>query len=440
MSECEHIVKFSEEKVSSALKMIKFVVAHSSQKEKWLKLADCSTCHEINQGACFVCLDCKSINCWNNKCMATHANELDHAIGINSNSGLIFCFKCMDYINYESNDDNRNISFPTVTNRDGLHGFVNMGSTCFMSSILQVLIHNPFIVQNSMSQSHYSSCKIRNPNNCISCALDEIIAESYGNFVKYNNGKPINQYHDGFISMLNCSWKINDNFAGYSQQDAHEFLQFILNRLHRDYKLTSTYTNNTDSCSCLIHSIFQGKLKSSIVCPECHDNSKTVTDPYIDLSLDIKDKATLYQCLDSFHKKETLHDYNYHCPNCDTMQDPIKQLTIDKLPPVLVLQLKRFEHLNNGQNVKLNAFIEFPTYLNMKKYCHTEENNSSIIYELNGVISHIGTVNEGHYIATLKLDSNNWFKFNDSMVTSISEEEVLKDQAYLLFYSIKQVN
>ena len=84
----------------------------------------------------------------------------------------------------------------------------------------------------------------------------------------------------------------------------------------------------------------------------------------------------------------------------------------------------------------------------MKNYCSTKEKDKhsengkvpDIIYELIGIVSHKGTVNEGHYIAFCKISGGQWFKFNDSMVSSISQAEVLKEQAYLLFYTIRQVN
>lgn len=458
MGVCKHIEQvFQNEKtkdgVLKAYNNAKKVISHASYKDRLLYTMKCSKCHEINAGSNFMCLQCEFSGCWNHSHFTAHSNEVGHIFGVSASNGLLFCFKCIDYIgdielllNSNLTDDwdkiDKETHVPDEMRRDGLYGIVNMGATCFMSSILQSLMHNPYIVNYSMSQDHYQHCELKDPTSCMSCALDSIISESYGSISDKND-------HNGFLSFLNCAWKINQNFAGYSQQDAHEFLQFILNRLHYDYKLISSRLNapNSDShgnCHCISHSIFKGTLKSSIVCPECNDDSKTILDPYMDLSLDIKGKQTLYECLDSFHRKEQLHDFNYHCPQCKTSQDPIKQLTISKLAPVMVFQLKRFEHLMNGNNVKINDFVSFPTYLNMKSYYVDDKQNMSdspdIIYELIGIISHKGTVNEGHYIATLKLPSGDWFRFNDSMVSFITEEEALREQAYLLFFTVKQVN
>ncbi|KAG0671007.1 hypothetical protein C6P45_001514 [Maudiozyma exigua] len=474
MTHCNHIDQIIgqpkiRDNVMKTFNITKYILSHSSQNDKLLYTMRCSTCHEINAGSSFICLQCEYIGCWNHSHFKDHSLQKNHIFGINSSNQLLYCFKCQDYIgdieminssflNKSWDDIVKNTDIPSMSKRDGLYGFVNMGSICFISSIIQCLIHNPYIINYSMSQHHYNKCQIKDPTGCISCSLDMIIAESYGNIYpnKNHNDKSIDP-HEGFISFLNCAWKINQNFAGYSQQDAHEFLQFLLNQLHNDYKrvenresisgMTNGDTGNSSGnfyCKCFIHSIFQGSLKSSIVCSNCNDDSKTIIDPFMDLSLDIKDRETLYNCLDSFHKMEKLHDYHYRCPQCNTTDDPTKQLTIDKMGSLLTLQLKRFEHLPNGTNVKLTNFIEYPLYLDITKYCddgknETGSNPTNIIYELIGVVTHKGTVNEGHYIATLKVNDDKWFRFNDSMVTEISQDLALRDEAYLLFYMIKEV-
>lgn len=493
MTHCSHLDLLfnSNNELLKKYHLIKTLIIFNDEltwKDKALYLMKCHTCHEFNAGTNFVCLGCNFCGCWNNKHFQTHAIENNHSFSVNSNNGLLFCFSCMDYIVndqvmlYDDNLPLDQVSMilnkshpPDQIRRDGLYGLVNMGSTCFMSSVLQILIHNKYLIQEFFSQDHVIHCTVKDGRYCMSCAFDIIISEWFGSVSENKN----NNSHDGFLTLLTCVWSINKNYAGYSQQDAHEFLQFILNQLHVDYlktfpdrdqlqKDTNSSPNITDnssrnknnegfnSCSCVVHTTFNGTLKSSIVCSECDDNSKTVIEPYLDLSLDISGKKTLYECLESFHKREQLHDYEFHCPKCQTTKDPIKQLTINQLSPVLIFQLKRFEHLINGSNVKINDFISFPLYLEMSSYCHDNINNSNghvtsndgkaqlstphILYELIGIISHKGTVNEGHYTATIKLPSGQWFKFNDSMISLVKEEQVLQEQAYLLFFTVKQIS
>eukprot|EP00045_Choanoeca_perplexa_P008254 m.76033 g.76033 ORF g.76033 m.76033 type:complete len:143 (-) comp14420_c0_seq2:134-562(-) len=54
-------------------------------------------------------------------------------------------------------------------------------------------------------------------------------------------------------------------------------------------------------------------------------------------------------------------------------------------------------------------------------------------YTLFGVVTHIGTMQQGHYIAYVK-QQDQWYKCDDATITMASRAEVLSTQAYLLFY------
>lgn len=140
--------------------------------------------------------------------------------------------------------------------------------------------------------------------------------------------------------------------AGYQQQDAHEYLQFLLNQLH----LTNGGNSDTktESCKCIIHRAFYGKLQSDVTCEGCQ-NVTTAVDPVMDLSLDLRkkdkrkldtpksegDMQTLQECLERFTNTEKLGMNEYNCGNCSGHQEmATKQLTVKRLPPVLCIQLK----------------------------------------------------------------------------------------------------
>jgi hypothetical protein len=70
-----------------------------------------------------------------------------------------------------------------------------MGQTCFMSVILQTLVHNPFIRNFYLSEGHrQADCE---KEACVSCALDEMFVEFYSS--DKNEGF-------GAVSMLMGSW------------------------------------------------------------------------------------------------------------------------------------------------------------------------------------------------------------------------------------------
>ena len=149
----------------------------------------------------------------------------------------------------------------------------------------------------------------------------------------------------------------------------------------------------------------------------------------------------------------------------------IKRLRIKRLPPILILQLKRFElNYDTFEKVKLNDKYVFPDILDMQPYMsESSTRSSSTLFKLSGILIHAGGANAGHYYSYIKdrndsrdekqhfvgsgisatgLNVNdNWLKFNDDDVdffdtTNIPQEcfggfsrqfPIVKN-AFILFY------
>ncbi|MDA7464530.1 hypothetical protein N8996_07065, partial [Candidatus Poseidonia alphae] len=62
---------------------------------------------------------------------------------------------------------------------------------------------------------------------------------------------------------------------------------------------------------------------------------------------------------------------------------------------------------------------------------------SSFIYELYGVCNHSGGVLGGHYTATVRVKSGDWYLFNDTSVSKISFDGLNNTSGYCLFYRKK---
>ena len=59
----------------------------------------------------------------------------------------------------------------------------------------------------------------------------------------------------------------------------------------------------------------------------------------------------------------------YYCESCDKKVDTVKRLCVKKLPPILVIQLKRFDYdFERDAAVKFNDYFEFPRELDMEPY------------------------------------------------------------------------
>lgn len=57
----------------------------------------------------------------------------------------------------------------------------------------------------------------------------------------------------------------------------------------------------------------------------------------------------------------------------------------------------------------------------------------SLPYDLHAVVNHSGSMAQGHYTAFVK-ELGRWFRFDDTWVKEVDEQEVLQSEAYLLFY------
>lgn len=151
-----------------------------------------------------------------------------------------------------------------------------------------------------------------------------------------------------------------------------------------------------------------------------------------------QEAITLFSCLDSFLKEEPLGpDDMWFCPNCKEHRQATKKLDLWRLPEVLVVHLKRFSYSRFLKN-KLDTFVDFPVHnLDLSKYVNRNGAAApqSYVYELYAVSNHYGGLGGGHYTAYAKLiEGNSWYHFDDSHVSSVSEDSIKTQAAYVLFY------
>jgi len=148
--------------------------------------------------------------------------------------------------------------------------------------------------------------------------------------------------------------------------------------------------------------------------------------------LEVQNANTLEKALEGFTRSETLSGANkYMCKKCAQKVDASKRFSIHTAPPLLTFQLKRFDFFH-GLRGKLKKLVKFPTSLDIARFTSHPERQAR--YRLYGVVVHCGhSAKSGHYIAFAK-HNGTWHCFNDETVRTVGEPEVLKQEAYLLFY------
>ena len=102
-------------------------------------------------------------------------------------------------------------------------------------------------------------------------------------------------------------------------------------------------------------------------------------------------------------------------------------------PPVLILVL------NRGQGIQYKIKMDFNPEINLTSYFQYKQNNESIIYDLIGVVTHMGGSDpSGHFIAACKSPINgNWYQYNDDLafaVDNLNSQILNYAMPYILFY------
>ncbi|KAH3759413.1 ubiquitin carboxyl-terminal hydrolase 15 [Pelomyxa schiedti] len=149
--------------------------------------------------------------------------------------------------------------------------------------------------------------------------------------------------------------------------------------------------------------------------------------------------VTLDECLDLFTSIEKLTANNpWFCPVCKSDQQATKKFDLWKLPPVLVVHLKRFSQKNRYWRDRLDTDVNFPVDgLDMSKRI-LSNTGESLVYDLYAVSNHMGSMSGGHYTAYAKnKDSNKWFNFDDSSVSHTAANNISHSMAYVLFYKLR---
>ncbi|KAI5692640.1 hypothetical protein M8J75_001704 [Diaphorina citri] len=162
-------------------------------------------------------------------------------------------------------------------------------------------------------------------------------------------------------------------------------------------------------------------------------------------------ECSLLSCLNQYTCIELLAGNNkVTCEMCTKKHnrgtnktEPVKtaatlQTLIVSPPSVLICHLKRFQ-LTYSSLKKITKSVPFPMKLSIGSFCSSkcqgiEKGQTDVQYSLYGIVEHSGSLHGGHYVAYVKTSSGQWYYASDSRVNPVSEDRVLKAEAYLLFY------
>jgi len=329
----------------------------------------------------------------------------------------------------------------------GNKGLANLGNTCYMNAALQCLSH--LLEFHPRNQQFQKECITHKKED-----TDLIDAWTHLQISLWTNDNETMVNPKDFLRAFIVECNHNDIvFRNFDQNDTEEFLYILLNFLHSSLKKPMKFTLNmddshNDSLSKLVidshkaWSQFYSKDYSYIIdkfysqqlsvvsCTEC-DYITYNHEPIMTLQLEIPESAsTLYDCLASYTSVSKLKVNNtWTCDKCKAKINPDKKLLLWNCPNVLIIQLKRYTSTS-----KKDVFIEYPIDLELNNY-NLDYDKNGCDYRLVGMCIQDGGLGGGHYYAVCRNDLDFlWREYNDTHVSLIDEDDVLKKRPYCLFY------
>ncbi|KAJ2016844.1 ubiquitin-specific protease ubp15 [Coemansia sp. S3946] len=286
----------------------------------------------------------------------------------------------------------------------GYVGLRNQGATCYMNSLLQSL----YFTNEFRNAVYQIPTEADDPKKSVALALQRV----------FHSLQVSNDAVDTTELTKSFGW---DSLESFMQHDVQEFNRVLQDNL--ETKMKGTVVDGA------VAKLFEGKMKSYIRCVNVDYESSRVEN-YYDISLNVKGCNTLRDSFANYCEVETLNGENKYQAEGFGLQDAKKGVIFESFPPVLQLQLKRFEYdFRRDAMVKINDRHEFPPTIDLGEFLSDDADRSqSWNYVLHGVLVHSGDLHGGHYFGLLRPNlEEKWYRFDDDRVVPICASEVFEE-------------
>lgn len=364
-----------------------------------------------------------------------------------------------------------------------LHGLINRANWCYINASLQALLAIPAIYHFFKNLKEFLNRDAKVTSTPLTDSMIDFF-NKFDPFEVHSSGKKESEelnYGAAFepkavyqvLSVMKSSLSEKGR-----QEDAEEFLSFLLNGIHDELvalnKLVQPKSNpaeltNGDVHDCkesdedtweevgpknkvrtirkaviegsLIKHIFGGVICSSVL--QTGVKESTTFQPFFTLQLDIQSEniQTLSNAIEFYFMKEKLQGFT--CARTKAEVEASRRISLEELPLMFIFHLKYFIFDRKGGSQKLHKEIDIPVDLEIPRdiisNIKTVAMNNLRRYKLHAIVYHHGRhAAGGHYTAAVHHGNPfGWIHFDDNQIKALNMNESKHLEGavpYLLFY------
>ncbi|XP_054161913.1 uncharacterized protein LOC128959905 [Oppia nitens] len=317
-------------------------------------------------------------------------------------------------------------------------GLPNLGNTCFINVIIQVLRVTPGFRQFVCKLNKQFGHKLDDTNQMkLTSCLHQIFVKFRQNEVNCCKKVIPSDNKELMKSFINICQSLTNRFEPELQHDCHEFIDWLVNEQLNRY-------------ASIRFDRFDGTLATNRMCSKCQISVALPDELFADIKIPTYVTSDDYRRISCGRQMPTFSDVVHRkyvqkiksfCKKCLTMTTFSTMNSIKVAPNVLIMFLETLPDFGHKSKRKSNTSKKLFTLPFHLKYSTI---NEEIQYSLYGIIMHSGLHNNGHYYAVINssqdvlatkpsdnclcdenvLSDSSWIKVSDEDVIEVNEDYV----------------